>query len=110
RSASRVYWRRGAKQIKGRSAAAGSPGLATQMVNWKDLTLDMVQAAIFTPEHAAFRSGKAVATILERFQDRFDGEMQVLPLPMEVPPEVHRVVLQSNDSRRRLAMAPARVD
>lgn len=80
------------------------------MANWQEFTLELVQTAIFTPEHAAFTSGKAVATILGRFQDRFDGELQVLPLPAEVPPEIHRVVLQSSDSRRRLSVAPVRID
>lgn len=80
------------------------------MADWKDFRLELVQAAIFTPEHSAFVSGKAVGIILAHFQDRFDGDMQVLPLPADIPPEIHRVVLASGDGRWRLSMAPARID
>ncbi len=80
------------------------------MPAWQDFVVSMVQTAVFTPEPSAFASGKAVGIILAGFQDRFDGEMKVLPLPAEIPPEIHRVVLQSSDGRWRLSMAPARID
>jgi hypothetical protein len=80
------------------------------MATWQEFTLQLVQTVVFTPEHAAFASGKAVATILASSQDRFDGEMQVLPLPAEVPPEIPPVQLRSSDGRWGLSMAPARID
>lgn len=80
------------------------------MATWKDFTLDLVQTAIFTPEPNAFASGKAVTAILAHFQDRFTGEMQVLPLPAEFPHEIPRVQLQSSDNRWQLSMGPARTD
>lgn len=84
--------------------------LAPQMVKWQDFTLDMVQTAVFTPEPNAFASGKAVTAILAKFQDRFTGDMQVLPLPAEFPHEIPRVQLQSSDNRWQVSMGPARTD
>lgn len=81
------------------------------MATWQQFGIDLVQAVIFTPDQTAgFSSGKAVKIILTRFQERYSGEMQVLPLPAEVPPEIPRVVLVSDDNRHRLAMAPSRID
>jgi hypothetical protein len=80
------------------------------MVSWTDFTVQFVQTVIFTPEPSGFTTGKAVATILARFRDRFDGEMQVLPLPPEIPAELPRIVLQSADGRWRLNMGPSRID
>jgi hypothetical protein len=88
---------------------ASGPDFA-QMPSWQDFTLSRVQTTVFTPEHSEFASSKAVRIVLQEFQERFDGEMQVLPLPSEVPAEIHRVVLQSSDRRWRLSMAPARID
>lgn len=88
------------------------------MTSWQAFVLDNVQTAVFAPDHTAFSTGKAVASILTRFADRFAGEMRALPLPEGiVPPEVPRVTLQSDDRnlagrapRFQLNMGPARVD
>ena len=80
--------------------------MSAEMATSQDFMLNVVQESIFTPEHSGFASGKAVGTVLASFRDRFDGEMQVLPLPSEVPPEIPRVILQSGDGQWRLSMAP----
>lgn len=80
------------------------------MPTWHEFVLDSVQTAIFTPEQSAFATGPAVATILRQFSDEFDGDIQSLPLPADVPPEIPRVVLQSGDGKRRLSIGPARFD
>jgi hypothetical protein len=80
------------------------------MASWQDFTLDLVQTVIFTPDHSAFAAPKALATILAAFPDRFDGEMQVLPLPTELSPDIPHVQLRNSDDSRRLSMAPARID
>jgi hypothetical protein len=80
------------------------------MATWRDFTLDSVQTAVFTPEHSAFATGRAVATILRQFGDQFEGDMQALPMPAELPPEIPRVSLQSSDGKRRLSIGPARFD
>lgn len=80
------------------------------MATWRDFTLEAVQTALFTPEMSPFASGRAVAAILPKFRERFDGDMQALPLPADVPSEIPRVALQSSDGQWRLQMGPARID
>lgn len=80
------------------------------MLNWKEFTVQLVQATIFTPDLSKFVTGKAVAAILAKFRERFDGEMQVLPLPQEAPAVLPRIVLQSGDESWRLNMGPSRLD
>lgn len=80
------------------------------MITSKDFRLDFVRVVAFTPDQSAFVSGKAVASILGKFQDVFDGEMQVLPIPNEVSGDVPRAILQNQDSTRLVTMSPTRVD
>ena len=78
------------------------------MVNWRQFTLSSVQMAMFTPDHSAFASGRVVATILREFGEQFSGDMQVLPIPPGVSPEIPRVVLKSGDGSQEVNAAPAR--
>ena len=80
------------------------------MATWRDFQLDLVQTVIFTPEYAAFNAAKVLTTILTKFSDRFDGEMQVLPLPSDAPADLSRVQLKSGDERRQLTISPSRMD
>jgi hypothetical protein len=77
------------------------------MVNWQDFVAESVQGVLFTPDHSAFFSGRVVATILRKFGERFSGEMQVLPIPPDIPPEIPRIALQSDDGSHALNAAPA---
>jgi hypothetical protein len=47
---------------------------------------------------------------MANFRERFDGEMQVLPIPSDVPAEIPRIIMQSSDGQWRLSMGPARFD
>jgi hypothetical protein len=78
------------------------------MVNWQRFTLSSVLTAMFTSDYSTFVGSRVVATIVRRFGEQFDGEMQVLPLPPDVPPEIPRVVLQSSDGSRQVNASPAR--
>ena len=78
------------------------------MVNWQQFTLSSVQTAMFTPDHSAFAGSRVVATIMRQFGERFSGDMQVLPLPPGVPPEIPRVVLKSSDGSQEVNAGPAR--
>ena len=92
-------------------AVAKTPESRTDdMVTWSDFVLDSVQAAVFTPDGSGFASGKAVGALLPAFRDRFGGDMQALPLPAGVPPEIPHVILQSVNKQLRLQMGPARTD
>ena len=100
----------GAEGVNTRSKLKERKFPVSEMVTSQNFLLNVAQGSIFTPEHSGFASGKAVGTVLAIFRDRFDGDMQVLPIPSEVPPEIPRVILQSGDSQWRLTMAPARID
>lgn len=92
------------------------------MVIWNQFVLDVVQAVATAPEPwPSFSTGKAVAAVLSKFGERFNGDMKSLPadVPVElVPAEIPRVTLQSDDGdpdQHREAMwkvnlGPARVD
>src|SRR3990172_6474466 len=80
------------------------------MVTSKQFTLVAVQTAIFTPNHSEFAAGKSIGAILRKFPDRFQGEMQALPMPEEVPPEIPRAVLQSSDKTLKVEAGPARMN
>ena len=78
------------------------------IVNWQQFTLSSVQTAMFTPDHSAFAGSRVVATILRQFGEQFSGDMQVLPLPPGIPPEISRVVLKSSDGSQEVNAGPAR--
>jgi hypothetical protein len=69
-----------------------------------------VQAVIFTPDHGSFSQSSVLASILGRFSQRFNGPVQALPLPEDVPVEVPRVLLRSSDRAWTLQAGPARID
>lgn len=80
------------------------------MPSFREFTLESLQASIFLPETNQFSKNKIVATILTHFANVFDGEMQVLPIPDEMPAEIPRVVLQSADGSRRFNAGKHRAD
>jgi hypothetical protein len=80
------------------------------MVSWREFAIGSVQTAIFASDHSAFVGSRIVAAVMRQFAERFDGEMQALPMPPDVPPNVPRVILQSNDGAWRLIASPARID
>jgi hypothetical protein len=80
------------------------------MAIWKDFTLGTVQTVVFTPDNSAFNSGKILAIVLGKFSERFDGDMQVLPVPLGAPPELPHVMLKSKDGHWGLNISPVRMD
>jgi len=80
------------------------------MASWQEFRLHSVQPALFTAHHASFSTSRTVGAILRRYGEEFSGEMQTLPIPAEMPPEIPRVTLQSADGRKRLNIGPARFD
>lgn len=79
------------------------------MLRATDLYLANFQTIIFTPDTSAFSAPKTLAIILGKYAHRYDGTVQSLPLPDDIPPEVPRVVLQSKDGTYRLDVSPRRV-
>jgi len=80
------------------------------MVTWSEFNLSGIRTAVFTPDHSAFVAAKAVGLMLSQFADRYDGEMQVPPLPEGIVPELPRVTLQGKEGEWRLMMGPSRFD
>lgn len=85
-------------------------GVCGVMVFREAFTVQLVQAAIFTVDQTSFSNAKAVAIILQKYGERFAGEMQALKLPPELPAEVPHVILKSPDEAWRMQLSPARVD
>jgi hypothetical protein len=56
-----------------------------------------VQTTIFSEDGSAFDPAKVLSIILPAFAQRFNGEVQVLPLPPDVPQDIPRVILKSQD-------------
>jgi hypothetical protein len=80
------------------------------MVTRREFTVNLVHGAIFTVDHSAFSNARAVAIILQKYAERFAGEMQALKLPSDIPVDLPHVVLQSSDGSWRMQMGPARID
>jgi hypothetical protein len=66
------------------------------------------QTTAFTPE-LTLSAMRVLGLLLPVWGQRFDGEPTVLPLPPEMPREVPRVILQSQDEAWRCEIAPGRV-
>jgi hypothetical protein len=79
------------------------------MLRATDLNIAIAQLVIFTPDVSAFSTPKALALILGKYSHRYDGSVQALPLPEEIPQEVPRVILLSKDGTHRLDVSPLRV-
>ena len=80
--------------------------MTLQADNFKVTALRLVA---FTPIHADFNQSATLAAVLGKFAKRFDGEVQAIPLPGEVPPDFPRIQLASTDGRWMFAAAPSRV-
>jgi len=77
------------------------------MISWRNFRIDALRTVIFSP--AAIAASRAVSVALSQFGDVYDGEMQALPLPDDVPPEVPRIILQRRDGLRRIEIGSDRI-
>lgn len=80
------------------------------MLKASDFFTVIFQTTIFTPDVSAFSAPKLLATILGKYAQRYNGNVQALPLPEGTPPEFPRVILQSSDGAFKLEASPARVN
>lgn len=81
-----------------------------QIPTWQQFAIDSVQVVLFTPGHEGFSTSRVVSTILRRFPERFDGDMQVMPLAGDAPAELPWIILQGARAREELHIHPARFD
>lgn len=80
------------------------------MLKARNFFTAVYQATIFTPDTSAFSAPKFLATILGKYAHYYNGSVQALPLPENIPPEIPRVILQSNNGVFKLEASPARVN
>jgi hypothetical protein len=74
-----------------------------------DFSIAKVQVVAFTPDRSALVPSKVLGAITGCFADRFDGDVQVLPIPREFPDEIPRLELKSADSRWSFASSFTRM-
>ena len=67
-----------------------------------------VQVVAFSPKQD-LQPTKVVAFLLDQFLNKYDGELQSIALPQDVPAEIPRAVLQSSDRQHRFEIGPARL-
>lgn len=80
------------------------------MLKAQDFFTAVYQATIFTPDASVFSAPKLLATILGKYAHRYNGSVQALPLPENIPLEIPRIILQSSDGLFKLEASPARVN
>ncbi|MGA7952468.1 MAG: hypothetical protein WCA07_03000 [Gloeobacterales cyanobacterium] len=82
------------------------------MLKAKNFQTVILQATIFTPDISVstFSASKALAIILGKYAQQYDGAPQALALPEGIPPEIPRIVLQSQDGTFKLEIAPQRIN
>ena len=78
------------------------------MTSYRDFETIRIQAVAFFPK-AELQPTKVIALLLSEFADRFDGDLQSIGLPLEIPSEIPRAILQSNDLQYRFEVSPGRL-
>ncbi len=68
-----------------------------------------LRAVIFTAG-LSFRSGNALTVLLGGWRDRLTNVVFAADLPAGTPPEIPRIIIQSEDSRFKVQVGPARLD
>jgi hypothetical protein len=74
-----------------------------------DFGLAAVRLVAFTPQLADFNPSAVLAVVLGKYAKRFDGDVQAIPLPEGVPPDIPRIELASSDGRWGFAASPSRI-
>lgn len=75
-----------------------------------DFILNSVQIALFSSKPGDFSPAVILGSVLGKFQSRFNGDIQALPIPADAPVEIPRVILSSRDGAYRIDSGPVRTD
>lgn len=75
-----------------------------------NFTLNSVHIALFSSKPGDFSPAVILGSILNKYQARYNGEIQALPIPAEAPVEIPRVILLSSDGSYRIEAGPIRID
>jgi hypothetical protein len=80
------------------------------MIRAEQFRLSTVQAVAYLANPEDFSKSNVLSAILSSYAARYNGDVQVLPLPEDIPSEVPRIILQSDPPRWELRASPARID
>jgi hypothetical protein len=80
------------------------------MLRAADFQLLSVQAALFLVDTKSLTQSGFLAAILSKYADRYNGAVQAIPFSGNAPPEIPRVILQSQDEQWKVQAALNRVD
>jgi hypothetical protein len=80
------------------------------MLRAQDFQLLSVHAALFLLDTKVFTQSGFLASILSKYATRYDGAVQAIPFSGEAPPELPRVILQSQNGQWKLQAALNRID
>ena len=85
------------------------PSRPSMTIKASQFSIATVQLVAFTPERSALSPAKVLAAVMSRFSDCLNGEVQVLPIPIEAPDEIPRLELKSDDGRQLFSWSPGRL-
>jgi len=74
-----------------------------------DFKLNAVRLVAFTPNLGDFDPSAVLAAVLGTFAKRFDGSVQAIPLPEDVPPDFPRIQLASRDGSWGFVASPSSI-
>jgi hypothetical protein len=81
----------------------------TQVNAVSDFNVISVQSSVFTAG-TAFSPSKAIKQLLNNSGDKLTGDPITLPHAEGLPPEIPRIILQSEDGSLKVQVGPTRVD
>ena len=74
-----------------------------------DFVVDSIQTVVYTPD-MTLAASRFIASVMKYYGERYDGEIEAVPLPPNYPPDLPRVVLRSLDSVYRAEASLSRVN
>lgn len=80
------------------------------MLKSNDFRVFSVQTALFLSSSCKFTQSNFLASILQEYAERFNGAVQAFPLNDDAPPEIPRIILQSNNKQWKLQASHKRID
>ncbi len=86
------------------------PAFKPIMINADQFRLLSVQAVVYLANPEDFSQSKILSAILSSYSERYNGDVQALPLSGDIPLEFPRIVLQSAPSGWELRASPSRID
>lgn len=68
-----------------------------------------INFSLFTPG-LTFSPNKILAEMLPEFKKIFDGDIMTLPVPLDAPLDIPRLIMSSQDNKFKLEISPSRIN